>query len=82
MNMANGNSDPEWGTVILAICGIKEVWSEVESGKWVSDKAEIRGRIELAVAEIKRRTVENVKAHKEMEEATMWIQEWLDKQRK
>jgi hypothetical protein len=56
---ANGQSDGEYATVILEICGIKEEWSQPEPGKWVSSVRETREVLEQLVRLIKTRTVKN-----------------------
>src|SRR5438132_3417292 len=59
--LGRGESDPEYATVLLRICGIKEEWRQTEPGKWGSSVPETRHEVESLVAEIKRRVVENMK---------------------
>jgi len=75
--IANGQSDPEYVTVIFNTLGIQEVWSEAEPGKWVSSHKEQRDKLESLVRLIKTRQVENVLWHQKAEEAVEWAQDWL-----
>ena len=76
---ANGQSDPEYVTVIFNTLGIKEVWSEAELGKWISSHKEQRDALESLVRLIKSRQVDNVLWHQKAEEACDYIQDWLKK---
>jgi hypothetical protein len=77
---ANGQSDGEYATVILEICGIKEEWSQPEPGKWVSSVREMREALEQLVRLIKTRTVKNVKEHEWAERAIGTVDAFLRQQ--
>jgi hypothetical protein len=77
---ANGQSDGEYATVILEICGIKEEWSQPEPGKWVSSVRETREVLEQLVRLIKTRTVKNVRDHDRGERAIGTVDAFLRQQ--
>jgi hypothetical protein len=77
---ANGQSDGEYATVILRICGVKEEWSQPEPGKWVSSVREMREALEQLVRLIKRRTVKNVNDHERAERAIGTVDTFLRQQ--
>lgn len=64
--MARGQSDPEYATVILRLCGVKEEWTQGPDGEWVSSVASLRGALEMLVRTVKDRTVQNVLARERM----------------
>jgi hypothetical protein len=66
--MGRGQSDPEYATVILRLCGVAEEWTQV-GGEWVSSVASLRGALEMLVRTVKERTVQNVLAHERMKGA-------------
>jgi hypothetical protein len=61
--IANGQTDAEYATALLRICGVREDWFYDGPGVWTSTVADVRQQVEAVVALIKRRTVENVDAH-------------------
>lgn len=79
---ANGQSNPEYVTVILRICGIEEKWTTDNNGNWESSIKEIRSELEDLVKLIKERVVENIKAHEGMKESVDFINRWLEYKKK
>ena len=77
--ICNGQSNPEYCTAILEMCGIQETWSQVGTPpRWVSSVASTRRRIERLVALIKERTAENVLFHQEAEKAIGRVRHFLE----
>jgi len=77
-NIANGQSNDEYVTIIFELCGIKETWTQPEIGKWVSDQVELRNNLRELVQLIKNRVVQNVHDHQKMESATEFIKMWIE----
>jgi hypothetical protein len=75
--MGRGQSDPEYATVILRLCGVKEEWTQVD-GEWVSSVATTRGALEMLVRTVKERTVKNVLAHERMKGSRERVERFLN----
>jgi hypothetical protein len=62
--VTRGQSDPEYATLIMQMCGIAEKWSRIdEPPYWISSQAELRRQLELTVKVIKDRVVSNLRFH-------------------
>ncbi len=74
---AKGQSTPEYATVFLELCGVKETWTSLGDGKWQTNVREMRDNIEAMVNEIKRRVVQNVMDHLRMTDSAKVVQDWI-----
>lgn len=69
-NTANGQSNGEYATVILRICGIEENWTwDEEKKRWGTDRFEMRTELEKLMQLAKLRVIKNVKEHMHAEQA-------------
>lgn len=75
---AKGQTNAEYVTVILRICGIEEKWEIDGERNWESSVKGIRSELEDLVKLIKGRVVENIKEHEKMKEAVDFINRWLE----
>ena len=80
-NCARGQTNAEYATVLLRICGVKEEWTQPELGVWVSSIPEIRKDLEAVIQEIKRRTVENVEWHLRGENAVKSFRRFIEQEK-
>jgi hypothetical protein len=80
-NVAVGQSNSEYVTVIFQLCDIEERWSYIPetptAGKWVSSQQDLRDRMQELVQLIKSRTTKNVLDHLEADKSVTKFQDWL-----
>lgn len=77
---ANGQSNPEYATVILQICGLEEIWIQVGTPphqEWVCSDPERREAIEKLFQLAKDRTVANVRFRDKAARAIGIVQNFL-----
>lgn len=80
-DIAHGQSDPEYATVILKLCGIKEEWKQEGTPPrqvWVSSVAQLRKNLQELVRLIKVRTAKNVQDHAEARRAIGMVQRFIE----
>jgi uncharacterized protein YPO0396 len=75
--IASGQTDAEYATVLLRICGVEERWASDGPAVWTSSVADVRRQVEYVVSLIKRRTVANVDAHLRVADAPGFAQQFL-----